>query len=129
MKSYSNVIVLCLGLSLMLGGMSKEYANNTGVITGASVAAVFLALFDLFNNDRDNFNRVLKIISFLFLFISAFAVTVIPHLTKVVDFIKEDSNRLTVMSLGIVIGTMAVRHMREEREHNQRQTKESDFKG
>jgi hypothetical protein len=111
----SHLIVIYVGLSFILGSLFGEFANNEGIITGAAFSAAFFALFDLYSETGKKTNKINSFVKQLFLILGVFSIVVLPHVTILINFINDEVNGITLMTLGIVISLMGFRHMKLER--------------
>jgi Kef-type K+ transport system membrane component KefB len=111
---YSHFIVIFIGLSFIGGSLFGDFANNQGILTGAALSATFFAGYDLLNETEKKNSNILSYLKQMFLFLGIFSIIVLPHVTLLIKFFSSDVNELTLITLGIVIMLMGLRHFKLE---------------
>lgn len=114
LKKYTNELIIFMGFSIAIGGLSKDFTNNTGLIVGVSISAAAFSFFDLLANADESRGWSLKFQK-LFLFLGVFSIIVVPYLPLLIGKLDNYTNHFTICSLSIVIILMGFRQKRFEK--------------
>jgi len=114
LNKYSNELIIFMGLSIAVGGISRDFINDSGLIVGVSISAVSFSFFDLLSNFDKRGEWPLKLQNSL-LFLGVFSIIVVPYIPFLVEKISGYTNYFTIYSLSLVIILMGYKQKKFEK--------------